>query len=315
MYNKVSQTGRQPIFQCVHKNLQLPLVINNFDCRECSVLGISKVVQEVTGSKDNDKKEPMGIEYAMPSLLERFDSRWDSTVSHARNIKNADFRQEMSLKEFCDKFTSRWATGGDEASSHLHLSERRDCTETFYYPIRLKPHLTKKANPTSATYWLYCKYLCLWLAPCKRLADLLPTEENLSEDQLQDYWKSKYNDTFCEEEFPDKLLPDNMLPKSARAYHEKYHKHNDSESDKEEKEEDVLNDSTEAEPSYTEMNIDDDSNEEDMDVNLRETRAENSFYQNPDDQLHLRDTDDNIESVEQHCNLTELSNPGGVNFI
>ena len=86
MYNKVSQKGPQPIFQCVHKNLQLPLVIKNFDCRECSVLGISKVVQKTTGSKDNDKEEPMGIEYAMPSLLERFDRRWD-TVSHGQNIK------------------------------------------------------------------------------------------------------------------------------------------------------------------------------------------------------------------------------------
>ena len=114
---------------------------------------------------------------------------------------------------------------------------------------------------------------------------------------------------------PDKLLPDSLLPKWARAYHEKYHKHNDSESDKEEEEEDVLNDSTEGEPGNAEMIIDDDSNEEDMDVDPRATRAESPFYPNPDDQLHFRDMDDNIESVEQHSKLMELSNPGGVNFM
>ena len=45
------------------------------------------------------------------------------------------------------------------------------------------------------------------------------------------------------------------------------------------------------------MNLDDNSNEEDMDVDPTAKRAENAFYQNPDDQLHFRDMDDNIESV------------------
>ena len=34
-----------------------------------------------------------------------------------------------------------------------------------------------------------------------------------------------------------------------------------------------------------------------MDVVPPAKRAENAFYQNPDDQLHFRDMDDNIESV------------------
>ena len=95
MYNKVSRIGPQPIFQCVHNNLNLPRVIKNMDCKGCSVLGISVVNTEARASKDNDNEEPMGVEYAMPSLLEKFDRRWDTTVYHTSTIKSQDYRIEM----------------------------------------------------------------------------------------------------------------------------------------------------------------------------------------------------------------------------
>ena len=97
LYNKVSNKGPQPIFQCVHNNLNLPLVLKNVDCKDCSVLGISVVNKEISGSKDKDNDEPMGVEYAMPTLLEKFDRRWDEMVYHGDTIKRQDFRRPMSL--------------------------------------------------------------------------------------------------------------------------------------------------------------------------------------------------------------------------
>ena len=125
---------------------------------------------EAHASRDNDNEEPMGVEYAMPSLLEKFDRRWDTTVYHTSSIKSQDYKIEMSLKEFCDRFYFRWLRGKDDSSSHLHLSERRDRSENAYFPIRLKPHLTEKnANPKSCKHWLYRNYLCIWLIPCKTI--------------------------------------------------------------------------------------------------------------------------------------------------
>ena len=200
MYNKVSQIGPQPIFQCVHMNFNLPPVIKNLNVKDCSVLGISVVEKQSGGSKETENEEPMGIEYAMPSPLEKFNRRWDDKVQCPKNIKAEDYRQEMSVKEFCDRFNVNWRKGNDDSTCCLHLSERRDRTESMYYPIRMKPHLTERnANPNSPRYWLYCRHLCLWLIPCKTIADLMP-ESNLEEAELEVYWINKYDDILCKDD-------------------------------------------------------------------------------------------------------------------
>ena len=275
MYNKVSQIGPQPIFQCVHMNFNLPPVIKNLNVKDCSVLGISMVEKQSGGSKETENEEPMGIGYAMPNPLEKFNRRWDDKVQCPKNIKAEDYRQEMSVKEFCDRFNVNWRKGNDDSTCCLHLSERRDRTESMYYPIRMKPHLTERnANPNSPRYWLYCKHLCLWLIPCKTIADLMP-QSNLEEAQLEVYWINKYDDILCKDDLA-------LLPKWARVYHNKYHKDKESESDTDE-EEDNINLDTEEEPANTEINSDAESNPEDMDADPRAKRAENEFYQNPDD--------------------------------
>ena len=43
MYNQVCSKGPIPIFNVVHNNLNLPLVVKNFNTKACSVLGISLV--------------------------------------------------------------------------------------------------------------------------------------------------------------------------------------------------------------------------------------------------------------------------------
>ena len=52
-----------------------------------------------------------------------------------------------------------------------------------------------------------------------------------------------------------------------------------------------------------------------MDPDLRARRADNVFYQNPEDQLHFRDmVDIDPDPVNQVPGLLEMSNPRGENF-
>ena len=54
MYNFMSRKGPQPIFQCIHNNFGIPLVFRNFECKSCSVLGISKVQTSTEGGEENE---------------------------------------------------------------------------------------------------------------------------------------------------------------------------------------------------------------------------------------------------------------------
>ena len=124
MYNKINKTNPQPIFQTVHGNINLPFVLNFFDCKPCSVLGISVVQQENERTKSNETDEEIvGIEYALPTLMEKFEHRWDKNVQHG-DINLADFRKEMSVKEFADKFNSKWIKWAGEDEYHLQLPVR-----------------------------------------------------------------------------------------------------------------------------------------------------------------------------------------------
>ena len=162
--------------------------------------------------EDEETEQPLGIEYALPNLLEKFNRRWDEDVSCGK-IKPDEFRKEMSLKEFSDKFEIRWSSG---ENPRLILSSRsaQRSKGCFYYPIRLKPHLNdKNANPKSPRYWLFCKHLCLWLTTCKLLTDLLP-EPTKPQEELQDYWTNKF----------DELVTQDLsaIPKWVKAYRNKY---------------------------------------------------------------------------------------------
>ena len=232
-------------------------------------------------NKDNvDADVQQGIGYALPTLFEKFDHRWDDQV-HYGDINPQEFKKVLCLKEFCDKFNSHLTSSEKEGGTWLHLSSRKTqkIDSSFHYPIRLTPHLNEKnANPKSPKYWLYCKHLCLWLLPCKNIRDLLPNPE-LSEDELKIYWINKYQQSFG--------IDPSLLPKWARAYHNKYHRDEDSlstSSDSNSEDESVP---TPEESSEHDKSPSTDS-EEDMDPDLRARRADNVFYQNPEDQLHFR---------------------------
>ena len=137
----------------------------------------------------------------------------------------------------------------------------------------------KQANPKSRTFWLYCKHLCLWLIPCRKIGDLLP-DSDLSPDALQDYWTVQYELSFG----ADAL----QRPKWVRAYDNKYKKDDETRSTSTHSDSDhesVINNEGDTD---TGESVSPDSSDEDMDPDLRATRANNAFYQNSEDQLHFR---------------------------
>ena len=261
-YNKVSDTGPKSIFQTIHNNINLPFVSSNFKCSTFSVLGISVVKKANHNADENENQEDtVGVDYALPTQMEKFDHCWDSNVLYG-NINPKEFKKQMCLKEFCDKFNSKMIKSSGDKDTRLHLSLRNmtNHDNSCYYPIALKPHLSEKnANPKSPKFWLYCKHLCLWLLPCRTIHDFLPTD-GVSQEQLQDHWTIKYY-----ENLGSNL---SLLPKWARAYHHKYHNDDDSSSSSSDcysDHESVINleDDNEAEES-----LPNDSSEEDMDPDV-----------------------------------------------
>ena len=310
MYNKVSQKSPQPIFQCIHNNWQIPLVFKNFECKACSVLGISTIQRSIATTNDplqeQENDEAIGNKYVWPPLMEKFDRRLENTVKHTKTIKSEDFQKEMSLKEFCDRYQVKWTKGEEEHSYDLDLSNRRYRIGTSHYPIRMKPYLGEtRANPKSPKFWLYCKHLCLWLIPCHKMEDLMPKEPNMSEEEIMQYWTNKY---YAE------LVDTSKLPRWAKGMHKLYHGVDDDDSDCDNVE-DAAHVRVGMDDNDDEQNSSDASIEDEMDDDPRAKRTANPFYQNPEDQAHFRDVDTVEDIIEQYPSIIEMSNPKGENFM
>ena len=190
--NFVNRKGPIPIFNVVHNNMRLPLVFKNFNVKDCSVLGISKIKTRNqfidTIITDDD--------YITPGLMDKFDKRLDTVVKYGKLVRECDFRKDLSLKEFCDRFETKFVKDPDSHEEILYLSLRRDWFAGVHNAIRLVAHLrTARANPKHKKYWMYCKHLCLWLIPCASLKDLLPTS-SLEEKDNDKYWIDKFTDFF-----------------------------------------------------------------------------------------------------------------------
>ena len=108
---------------------------------------------------------------------------------------------------------------------------------------------------------------------CKKIDELFPSD-HLSNKDLNDYWVTKFESSFSNNF--------DLLPKWARAYHNKYHSKQDSsdsssESDVEsDKDKEIENENAET------ASESDNFTDEDMDPDLRATRVRKEFYQNPD---------------------------------
>ena len=301
MYNHVNQKGPIPIFNVVHNNFDIPLTFKNFNTKSCSVLGISKLR---SSNQDTDEDTTENEEYVNPSLLDKFDRRWDEVVQTGKDVKEEEFRKDISLREFCDRFESKICKIPETNDRCLHLTIRRETFSDIHHPIRLIPHLsTARANPKSAKYWMYCKHLCLWLTPCKVIKDILPNVA-LTDKDLENYWIDRYNELWRHGA---------LLPNWVKRHHQKYCKDEDSSSDE--------NDTSRNIPSvennvYIDQEVSHDSeNDDDLDGDPRARRQENPFYQNIEEQIHLRSvTDPDLEN-DDLSHLINISNPRGADFM
>lgn len=206
MYNRVCSKGPVPIFNVVHNNLNLPLVLTNFNTKACSVLGISLVA---SSNQECNEEDIENKDYINPSLIEKFAKRWDDVVKIGKLVRKEDFRKKMSVKEFCDRFEGKWTKNKESNENVLSLSVRREFFNGIHYSVRLIPHLTKaRANPISPKHWLYCKHLCLWLIPCHTISEILP-DRSLEEKDESDFWSDKFNTELEEKD---------LLPKWAKRH-------------------------------------------------------------------------------------------------
>ena len=286
----------------VHNNLNLPLVVKNFETKACSVLGISTIANSNGESieEDIDNKE-----YINPSLIEKFDRRWDEEVKFGRLVRRDEFRRVMSLKEFCDRYEGNWAKDTETNEKVLYLIARREVFNDIHHPVRLVPHLEiARANPKSAKHWLYCKHLCLWLIPCKCISDIMP-ESALEGKELGDYWIDKFD---CE------LRKRGILPKWVRRQCFKYEKGESSSDDEGEEIQNGVGSITKV-FKETEVGSSDES-DKDNDGDPRAKRVENAFYQNIDEQIHLRcESEADLDENDDFSNIINMSNPRGANFM
>ena len=65
------------------------------------MLGISTIANS---NGENIEEDIDNKEYINPSLIEKFDRRWDEEVKFGRLVRRDEFRRVMSLKEFCDRY-------------------------------------------------------------------------------------------------------------------------------------------------------------------------------------------------------------------
>ena len=123
MYNRVCSKGPIPIFNVVHNNLNLPLVLTNFNTKACSVLGISLLA---SSNQECNEEDIENKDYINPSLIEKFAKRWDDNVRMGKLVRREDFRKKLNLKEFCDRFEGKWTKDKESYERVLYLNVRRE---------------------------------------------------------------------------------------------------------------------------------------------------------------------------------------------
>ena len=75
--NFANRKGQIPIFNVVHNNMKLPLVMTNFSIKDCSVLGLSQIRNKELSSQRNTD---VGSDYITPGLIDKFNRRLEPVV-------------------------------------------------------------------------------------------------------------------------------------------------------------------------------------------------------------------------------------------
>ena len=204
MYTQVAASTCQSIFQIVHKNWQLPLLLKNVAARDFSLSG-TRMLKPVTADAD-----PV---YVFAGTIERFDARLADNVSAPDNIPLDAFQCAMSVFKFYDQFSITEKTHDGQTVFHIRRrygswGDKRNC-------IRLRPHHNKSnANPARDQFWKYARDIVLWHMPCYLSLELMPHTDCVTDDAIAAHWRSMYDQL---------LASDFYVPKWVRRYHTEYH--------------------------------------------------------------------------------------------
>ena len=83
MNNFVNRKGPIPIFQVLHNNFKLPLVLKNFNLKECSVLGLSQIKK----ANQDDGTNDIDSDYITPGLIDKFNGRLAEAVKYGKLVR------------------------------------------------------------------------------------------------------------------------------------------------------------------------------------------------------------------------------------
>ena len=289
MYNQVSASICQSIFQSVHKNWQLPLLLKNVSARAFSLSG-TRVLKPATADAD-----PL---YVFAGTLERFDARQADNVSAPANIRVNDYTKVMSAYEFFDTYTITEKT--EDGKRVFQIRRRNSSWRGRRVCIRLKPHHNKSnANPTRAQFWKYARDIVLWFKPCFVSLELMPHPDCVTDDAIAAHWRTVYDEL---------LASGDYVPKWVRRYHAAFHGPADAAEVSDESED---GDDSDAGVDDAAAVFDDDDERE-----LNATRVPGRFYQTPLDAMIACHPDD-VDEPATHRAYKEaatVANPAGYDF-
>ena len=294
MYNRVAASLCQSIFQAVHKNWQLPLLLRNVKARGFSLSG-TRMLKPSTADADN--------RYAFADTLERFDMRLADNVRASANVILSHAQDVMSVFQFFDEYTITEKTIDGEAVPHI--GKRKPQHRGVLTVPRLQPHLGRaRADPNRPEFWKYARDIVRFHQPCKRVSDLMPPRDCVTDDSVSAHWRSKYEALLASD-----VGVRRVVPEWVHRYHVAYHEPPaDSGDDTSDDESDGIDD----EPAVDDVAA---AAEDDGDRELNATRVRDPFYQTTMDAMtacHPDDVDDATQRFDGAA--ASVANPAGYDF-
>ncbi|MAA79200.1 MAG: hypothetical protein CL916_08055 [Deltaproteobacteria bacterium] len=321
-YNSLTSGQLTCLYNAVHNDLGLPLIISNV-----SSLGINTSGALVL--RKDYKKNVDDNDYTKDKLS-LFNKRYTHMGHRVSTAIKQDVQKKMSMNEFFDRFTVKEEIPDDcpsvdgvpcplKGKRHLNITKKKKVIGGTPLPKYRATHMTprideKHMNPKHKEYWHRCQNIILYLTPCNKIDDILIDRSRYA--SLEEYgkaWIELFN-----QKFPNGL----GLPPYLLAMYRKYNKgavrsdESEESEDNNEKEEELIENQLNIEVDFEDefdFLIEESRNEEKVE---KIKRNEKEFYQTETDKL-ISGLDDNPDMDEWGTatkNEIPSINPPGMDF-